>query len=125
MGTKSNPVLPLIREDHYVFMEMFGRYGEVPIRQIVRVYDLKYEPEDNQYDFNWLNFKGEVIYTNFRMHPEMINSPAGNCLSITEIIPIALLERFAANHNMWLATEFPLSDEELQAKSDELDRLLG
>lgn len=115
---KSNPILKLLKEGDIVFMEVPSFLFTV--KQIIKLKNLKYEPVDDQFKFDWLNFDPEVLYTNMRWHPSLLGRCAGNCLAIKEIVPTAILEMFAANHNMWKATDNMLSDEELAAEQERL-----
>jgi hypothetical protein len=77
--------------------------------------NLEFHPIDERYSFDWLDFEVDVLYTTSRMHPTLLNQCIGNCMAIKEIIPESIVEMYAINHNMWKATDYMLSDKELDA----------
>lgn len=120
--TKSNPLSKIVKEGDIVLIELEGmRYNSPISRQICRLKNLKYEPADEKYNFDWLYFEVDVLYTSMRTHPSLLNECVGNCLAIKEIIPEGIADMYAKNHNMWPATEFMLSDEELEAMYEQLN----
>ena len=124
-----NDLLKLLKEGDIVMFEANSN-ERAPYQMIVRLTELKFIPKDGDADFDWLDFKGEPLYTNWRLHESMIeewkNGHGGmNCLGISEIIPKDLIERFALLHNMWKVDEFLLSDVELEAKRKRVEYLLN
>ena len=93
-------------------------------KQIVKLKNLKYEPADDEYDFDWLEFEGDVMYVNMRTHPKNM-TPMGNCLSITEIIPAELVEITARQNDMWRSDMYLMSDAEFESKKKIVDALFN
>ena len=112
-GTK-NPLLKILKENDVVMVELCST-ERANFKQICRLHNLKYTPTDGEFDFDWLNFDAEILYVNFRIHPTMIHC-IGNCLAITEIVPIDLIETYARQNEMWNPEKYQLSDAELEAK---------
>ena len=111
--TKTNPLLKLIKEGDLVLMEISG-FTSVA-KQICRLKNIKFQPANEEYNFDWLDFEVDVLYTSIRMHPTLLNQCIGNCQAIKEIIPEGILEIVAKNYNVWKADEYMLSDAELEA----------
>ncbi len=84
-------------------------------KQICRIFNLRYIPVDDRYSFDWLHFDSEVLYLNIRLHKSAMTS-LGNCMAITEIIPIEIIETIARNNDMWKSDKYQLSDTEFEAK---------
>lgn len=120
-GTK-NPLLKTLKENDVVMVELRSK-ERANFKQICRLYNLKYTPADEKYDFDWLDFDAEVLYVNWRVHPTMVNC-IGNCLAIGEIIPTGLIETYVRQNEMWKPEAYPLSDAELESKQREIERRL-
>lgn len=114
-GTK-NPILKILKENDIVLVELPSDM-RVNYFQICKIYNLKYTPSNDEFDFDWLDFNTEVLYVNWRVHPTLINQCIGNCLAITEVIPVELIETFVVQYRMWKPEEYPLSDAELERNS--------
>ena len=107
-----NVLLKDISENSVVLMELFGSIDKPAAKQFCKIYNIKFIPKDEKCSFDC-----EVLYTNFRMHKSMLNSPMGNCLSITEIIPNEMnLDLYASSLGLWKADLHSLSDNELKQK---------
>ena len=111
----NNPILKYIKNNDIVLFELPST-ERTNIKEIVRIYNLNFIPADDGFKFDWLEFEGEILYTNIRLHHSMINKPIGNCLAITEIIPNDFVEQYARANDLWKATDFLLSDNELEQK---------
>lgn len=111
-GTK-NPLIKILKDGDVVLMEIPSISRT--LMQIVRLKNLKYQPANEEFDFDWLEFEGDVLYVNARHHQSML-SPIGNCLSITEIIPTELIENYAKKYDMWRSDLHLLSDAEFEVK---------
>lgn len=112
---KSNPILKTLKENDIVFMQVGT------ILQICRIYDLEYDPKESKHIKDWLEFKGEVLYTNHKLHESMLHTPSGNCMSIIEVISPSHLQQYARSKDLWLAKEYLMSDDELQYQRDMVD----
>ena len=112
-GTR-NPILKTLKENDGVMVELQST-ERAAFKQICRLSNLKYSPADETCDFDWLDFDAEVLYVNYRLHKTMI-SCIGNCLAITEIIPLPLVKTYVRQNDMWKPTMYPLSDAELQLR---------
>jgi len=114
--TPNNPILKTLKENDIVLFHIpsntFTR--SAPIRQIIKLKNLKFQPSDDKYHFDWLNFEGEVLYTTERVHSENPNLIFGNCLSIIEKLNSFLVEKYVKDFMMFPPSENQLSDEELE-----------
>jgi len=107
-----NPVIKDVKENDIVLFELPANNRGNYI-QICRVYNLNYEPSDEEYDFDWLYFDAEVLFVNLRMHKKHIVC-IGNCLAIKEIIPFELVNKYVKLYDLWKPEENTLSDAEFQ-----------
>jgi hypothetical protein len=118
MKIKSNPILKKLKEGDVVLMRLPSGVHNIPdIHQIVKLKNLVYESEDEEYYFNWLNFEGDVLYTTHRVHISQINFIFTNCMGISEILNEFLIQKYIRDFYMFKPSENMLSDEE-----DELQR---
>ena len=111
-GTK-NPLLKILKAEDVVMVEIPS--SGATFKQIVKLKNLKYQPADNEFDFDWLDFDSDVLYVNQRTHKDILQC-LGNCLSITEIIPTELIEHIARQNDMWRSDLHLMSDAELEQK---------
>jgi len=110
----NNPILKEIKNGDIVMVEMPSKL-RAAYKQICKLTDIKYEPADKETPFDWLNFKSEILYTNYRLHPTMMHC-IGNCLAISEIIPAELIDTYVRQNEMWRPEQYPLSDAEFEQK---------
>lgn len=115
----NNPILKTLKEGDIVMVELVSKNGK-PFKQICQLSNLKYFPADETYDSDWLEFKTEVLYTNFRMSPNAIYC-IGNCLAITEVIPKELVQIYVTREGMWNPEQYPLSDEEVEYHKNRIE----
>lgn len=115
----NNPLLKNIKEGDIVLMEIQSSERN-SFKEICKLSNLNFQPADKEFNFDWLEFEGEILYTNFRLHKSMLDKPMGNCLSITEIIPIDLVETYVRINDMWRANNFLMSDQELEYKQSKI-----
>lgn len=110
---KSNPILEQLKENDIVMIEV-PSMERSNVKQICRVYNLKFKKADDKIKFDWLEFEGEILYTNMKLHKSMKNDPVGNCMAITEKINPDQLEQIARVNDMWKVELYPMSDAELE-----------
>jgi hypothetical protein len=65
------------------------------VKEICRIYNLKFKKADEKSNLDWLDFDGEIIYTNIKLHKSMLNNPSGNCMAITQKIDLEQIEQIA------------------------------
>lgn len=82
--------------------------------QIVKLKNLNYQPPDENYNFEWLEFEGDVLYTNSRTHSSTQNLILGNCKAIEEKLNDFLIEHYVKMYNLWKPTENQMSDLEFE-----------
>lgn len=109
---RNNPILKTLKENDIVLLEIAG--NGPPIKQIARIFNLKFQKADDEYDFDWLNFDSEVLYTNMKLHETEKNKTFGNCLAIIEKVEESHLEQYSKSLYMWNVDEYKLSDEEFE-----------
>lgn len=112
---RHNPILKTLKEGDVVLLALDSMSpGQPTHRQIVRLKNLEYQPKDNEFDFDWLTFEGEVLYTSIRVHPSNRNFILTNCLGIVEKLNDFLVEKYQKDYNLFRPDEHQLSDEELE-----------
>ncbi len=115
MKTK-NPLLKEIKDNDIVLFRYPFTQGEVRI--MVRLYDVEYQPANEKYDFDWLESKGEPLYTNQRLSPESITAwkegKMTNPICAAEIIKPDFVEQYSVALNMWKADENMLTEAEVE-----------
>lgn len=111
--SKNNPILKTLVLGDVVLINIPSNTWtrSAPIRQIIKLTELDFDPGD---DFDWLNFKGDVLYTTERVHSSDPNLIFGNCFSITEKLNSFLIEKYKKDFMMFSPEENQLSDEELE-----------
>lgn len=112
-----NPILKVLKEGDVVLVEIpdSSITGTGGIRQIIRLKELEYEPEDSEYpNQNWLDFKGDVIYTTVRVEKESENFIFSNCMGIKEILNPFLIEKYKIDYRMFSPKENQLTKEEYE-----------
>jgi hypothetical protein len=114
-GTK-NPLLKTLKDGDVVMVEIPS--SGATFKEIVKLKNLKYQPADEKFDFDWLDFDCDILYVNQRVHKDMLQSSLGNCLAITEIIPTDLIEHTARQNDMWRSDLHLMSDAELEQKQN-------
>lgn len=117
---KNNPLLKIINNGDVVMIENIGLTGPT-VMEICRLKNTVFTGADTKCSIDWLEFDAEILYTNLRLHPSMLNDSMGNCRAIIEIIPEELIDRIARANDMWPATDHMLSDVELEAKRYEIE----
>ena len=126
--TPNNPLLKHIKPGDIVLMGIiFGRQGlgDKRITQIVKITKADYEPANDEYKFDWLNFKGEVIYTSERVHADSTNFIFGNCLAIEQILPNEfIIEKCVKDYMLFKPTEHQLTDAERDWQEERAKQLL-
>lgn len=107
-----NPILPKLKEGDVVLSTLpFGVNQN--IYQIIKLKNLKYEPEDEEFpNRNWLNFEGEVLYTSQRVHKSYKDFIFINCMAIREILNPFLIEKYVRDYMLFKPEDHFLSDEE-------------
>ena len=121
-GTK-NPIIKTLKEGDIVLVEVPSA-ERAAFKQICKLHNLKYYPADEQFDFDWLDFDAEILYTNYRMHKSMIKC-IGNCLAIEEILDPSYVEIYVRQNDMWKPEMYQLSDVELETRQTRLLSSLG
>ncbi len=86
------------------------------VKEICRIYNLKFTKAGEKSKLEWLDFDGEILYTNIKLHKSMLNDPIGNCMAITHKIDIVHIEQIARVNDMWKSDMYLLSDAELEHK---------
>lgn len=104
-----NPILLELKENDIVMMEV------MKVKEICRIFNFKNADSDK-----WLEFDGEILYTNTKLHKSMLNNPIGNCMSITEIVDPNHLKQLARINDMWKSDKYLLSDAELNYKRNSI-----
>lgn len=117
---KSNPILKTLKEGDIVLIEI-GSQIRLPIKQICKIYNLNFQPADEKFSFDWLEFDGDILYTNYKLHPSMLKKPAGNCMAIIEVIPRRLLPQYTKVNMMWKPEDYPMSNEELEYMEQKME----
>jgi len=120
---KNNPLLKTLKDGDivmFVYHTMGPMLGDMTpskeIRYIARLKNTKFIPADKNCSVDWLEFNSEILYSNQRQHPELLEQGVPfNCLTITETVPEGLIERMAEFHKLWKAEEFMYSDVELES----------
>lgn len=117
-----NPLLKTLKENDIVLIEI---RQPNPVRppsiQIARINNLKFIPKDESCSFDWLDFDGEILYTNARLHKSILKKPIGNCYAIKEKLPNneKFLENYANINGLWKAELYMYSDEEVEHIKEE------
>ena len=111
----TNPILKFLKPGDIVLIEV-PSLERASYKQIIKITEYKFLLKDAQYNFDWADFGGTVLYTNFKMHKDMLERPIGNCMAITEKIPNDLLETIARTYDMWKADQYLMTDLELETK---------
>lgn len=112
---KSNPILKQLKEGDIVLTEN-PSHDLATCKQMIKLRNIKYHPIDDKHMFDWLDFEGDILYTNIKLHKSLLNQPIGNCMSITEIICDEQIEQLARLYDMWKADEYMLTDSEFKYK---------
>ena len=112
---KSNPILETFKENDIVMIEV-PSMERSNVKEICRIYNLKFKKAEGESKLDWLEFDGEILYTNIKLHKSMLNEPTGNCMAITQKIDIEQTEQIARLNDMWKADKYLLSDAELEHK---------
>lgn len=112
---KSNPILKTLKENDIVMIEI-PSMERADIKEICRIFNLKYLPPNEKYNFDWLHFEVEILYTNMKLHKSMLTESVGNCMAITEVIAEEQVQQIARINDMWKATDYLMSDAELEYK---------
>lgn len=123
-----NPILKNIKDGDVVLMEMESRY-DTPHRNLVRLSNVEYIPagtehEGSTFDFDWLEYDADVLYTNKKMHSSWLDKGVCNCLGITEIVEEELIEKYVQTYNMFDAKKYTVSDEEAERNYKRAQRML-
>ena len=112
-----NPILRVLKENDVVLLELpvSIRFNQPAIRQVVKVSNLKYEPEDEKHpNTNWLYFDGEVLLTTERVPKGKENALFCNCLGVKEILNNFLIEKYKKDFMMFPPSENQYTEEEYQ-----------
>lgn len=112
-----NPILKILKENDVVLLEIPAsmRFNQPAIRQIVKIKNLKYEPEDEEHpNTNWLHFDGEVLQTTTRVPKGGENVLFANCLGIKEILNDFLVEKYKKDFMMFPPSENQYTEEEYE-----------
>lgn len=112
---KNNNILKSLKENDIVMIEIPSSERN-DVKEICRIYNLKFIPADSKYNFDWLDFDSEILYTNMKLHKSMLNQSMGNCMAITEKIDLEQVEQIARVNDMWKADKYLLSDAEFEHK---------
>ena len=112
---KSNPILETLKENDIVMIEV-PSMERANVKEICRIYNLKFKKADEKSKLDWLDFDGEILYTNIKLHKSMLNDPTGNCMAITQKIDLEQIEQIARVNDMWKSDMYLLSDAELEHK---------
>ena len=110
-----NNLLETLKENDIVMIEIPSTERS-HVKEICRIYNLKFTKADEKSNFDWLDFDGEILYTNIKLHKSMMNEPIGNCMSITHKIDKDHVEQMARVNDMWKSDMYLLSDAELEQK---------
>lgn len=110
---KNNPILKTLVDGDVVMMEVPSSLRN-SLKQICRITNLKFTEAENDRKFDWLEFDGEVLYTNTRLHKSHLNDPIGNCLAITEKLTNSDIAKIAKINNLWAFSDDLMSDAELE-----------
>lgn len=112
-----NPILKTLKEEDIVLLELPGStiFNEPAIRQVIKIKNLKYEPEDEEYpNTNWLHFDAEVLLTTVRVPKDKENALFTNCMGIKEVLNVFLVEKYKKDYMMFHPSENQLTEEEYQ-----------
>ena len=112
---KNNPILETLKENDIIMIEVPST-EIASVKEICRIYNLKFKKAGSETKLDWLDFDGEILYTNFKLHKSMLNKPSGNCMAITHKIDVEQLEQIARVNDMWKSDMYLLSDAELEHK---------
>lgn len=113
---RNNPILKTLSIGDLVLINVpSGTFTRsAPIRQIIKLTEVEFDPRKDENGYDWLNFKGDVIFTSERVHASEPNLIFGNCLAITEKLNPFLVEKYVKDFMLFPPTENQLSDEELE-----------
>lgn len=114
---KNNPILESLQENDIVMIELPSTERS-DVKQICRIFNLNFTKSDNEKDIDWLDFDGEILYTNIKLHKTMLDYPLGNCMAITEHINADQLEQIARVNDMWKTDMYLMSDAEFEYKKN-------
>jgi len=112
-----NPILRVVKENDVVLLEIPAtiRFNQPAIRQIVKIRNLKYEPEDEKHpNTNWLHFDGEVLLTTERVPKGKENVLFANGFGIKEVLNEFLIEKYKKDFMMFHPSENQYTEEEYQ-----------
>lgn len=118
----NNRILETLKENDIVMIEV-PSMNRANVKEICRIYNLKFKKADVERKLDWLEFDGEILYTNIKLHKSMLNDPCGNCLAITHKVDAEQLEQIARVNDMWKADMYLLSDAELEHKKSLLESI--
>ena len=92
-----NPILKTLKNGDIVMLALeYNEDGQSIIKkQIVKLKNIKYIPPDDDHDFDWLEFDGDVLYSNCKV-PAFV----GNCIAIKYKIKESELEYIANKSRM-------------------------
>lgn len=112
-----NPILKVLKDNDVVLLEIPAShfFNQTAIRQVVRLNNLKYEPEDEKHpNINWLHFDAEVLLTTVRVPKGKENTIFASCMGIKEVLNDFLIEKYKKDFMMFHPSENQLTDEEFQ-----------
>jgi len=110
---RNNPILKTLKENDIVLISV-PSWNRTDLKQIVKLNQIEFQPSTEEFNFDWIDFDGEVLYTNVRMNLENQNFIFGNCLAICEKVNPDFMEQTAKIHDLWKAGENVMSEEEYQ-----------
>lgn len=110
--TINKKLLSILKDGDQVLCVLEG--NATSAKQIVKLKNVKFSPPSKEYNFTWLDFEVEVLYTNVRLHSSDIDKKFTNCFGIREKIPSGLEELIAKRENLWKFEEYQLTDEEFE-----------
>ena len=117
-------ILKTLKENDVVMIELHSS-ERANVKEICRIFNLKFRPSDEEHPLDWLDFDAEILYTNLKLHKSMLNESLGNCQAITEKIELSQIEQVVRVNDMWKADMYLMSDAELEHKRNLLNSRLG
>lgn len=110
--TRNNPILKTLSNGDVILLVVPTSSRDLV--QIIKLSDIKFESgaDLTPPEIDWLNFKGEVLYTSMRVHHTQKDLIFGNCLAIREKLNPFLIEKYKKDYMLFSPSENMLSDEE-------------
>jgi hypothetical protein len=110
--TRNKKLLSTLRDGDLVLCVLEG--NGTSAKQIVRLIKPRFSPPSAKYNFSWLNYEVEVLYTNVRLHLTQRDQAFTNCFGIREKVLEGMEELVAKREGLWPFHKYLLTDKEFE-----------